>query len=124
MKTFARWLRKTTLRERDLCDAVVEMAMGLIDADLSGYLFKKRLAIPGRGKRGGARVLIGTNLRNRWFFLFGFEKNARDDVDDDELSFLRDLAMTLLSANDAQLDAETDLGHLTEICNEEKSHTH
>ena len=40
----------------------------------------KRLALPGRGKRGGARTLVATNKGNRWFFLFGFEKNARANI--------------------------------------------
>jgi hypothetical protein len=36
------------------------MEQGLIDADLGGGLFKKRIALPGRGKSGGARTLIAT----------------------------------------------------------------
>ncbi len=47
-KPFARWMRTTALRESDLCDAVIEIASGLVDADLGGYVFKKRLALPGR----------------------------------------------------------------------------
>lgn len=31
---FARWMRKTELSDEALCSAVVEMAQGLIDADL------------------------------------------------------------------------------------------
>lgn len=63
-----------------LCAAVSEMAQGLIDADLGGTLVKKRVALPGRGKSGGARTLVATNKGNRWFFLFGFEKNERGNV--------------------------------------------
>ncbi len=55
-KAFARWLRKTNLSERDLFSAIAEMTAGLVDADLGGHLFKKRVASPGRGKRGSARV--------------------------------------------------------------------
>ena len=73
-KAFHRWSRKTTLTEADLCTSVTEMEAGLIDADLGGHVFKKRVAIQGRGKSGGARVLVATNLEDRWFFMFGFEK--------------------------------------------------
>jgi hypothetical protein len=35
---FSRWMRKTDLTEKALCDAVLEMIQGLIDADLGGDL--------------------------------------------------------------------------------------
>jgi hypothetical protein len=44
------------------------MERGLIDANLGGGIIKKRVALPGRGKRGGARTLVATNSANRWFF--------------------------------------------------------
>lgn len=47
---FTRWMRKTELSDAALCRAFVEMAQGLIDADLGGGLVKKRVALPGRGK--------------------------------------------------------------------------
>lgn len=61
------------------------MGQGLIDAELGGHVVKKRVAVPGRGKRGGPRTLVGTNFRNRWFFMFGFEKNERGDILTDPL---------------------------------------
>jgi len=54
------------------------MEQGLIDANLGGGIIKNRVALPGRGKRGSTRTLVATNNANRWFFLFGFEKNERD----------------------------------------------
>jgi len=74
---FARWMRKTELANSALCDAVAEMVQGLVDADLGGGVVKKRVVPPGRGKSGGARTLVATNKGNRWFFVFGFEKNDR-----------------------------------------------
>ena len=65
-KTFARWSRKADLPDRALCAAVEEIAAGLVDADLGGNVVKKRVPLPGRGKSGGARVLIATRMRERW----------------------------------------------------------
>jgi hypothetical protein len=45
--------------------AVQEMVAGLIDADLGGHVYKKRVAMPGRGKSGGARVILGTRLEEK-----------------------------------------------------------
>lgn len=61
-------MRKTELSEDALCAAVVEMAQGLIDADLGGGVVKKRVGLSGHGKPGGARTLVATNKGNRWFF--------------------------------------------------------
>jgi len=54
-------MRKTDLTNAALSNAVSEMDEGLIDADLGGGVVKKRVALPGRGKRGSARTLVATN---------------------------------------------------------------
>jgi hypothetical protein len=59
-RTFTRWLRKAALTDTALLIAVSEMQQGLIDADLGGHLVKKRVALPGQGKRGGARTIVAT----------------------------------------------------------------
>lgn len=117
---FCRWMRKTGLTDRVLCNAVREMALGMIDADLGGGVVKKRVGLAGRGKRGGARVLVATNKGNRWFFIFGFEKNERANVADDELDALQDIAAQLLARNTRQLDEAVKDGALQEICNDDK----
>ena len=76
-RTFTRWMRKAGLTDDALCDAVSEMAQGLVDADLGGHVVKKRVALPGQGKRGGARTIVATKMADRWFFLYGFGKNER-----------------------------------------------
>jgi hypothetical protein len=99
------------------------MIAGLVDAELGGHLFKKRVAAPGRGKRGSARVLVGTNLEDRWFFLFGFEKKERDSISDRELVALQKLASELLELDASTLKRQLEAGNLTEICHETKPHT-
>jgi hypothetical protein len=113
---FSRWMRKTGLTEAALCKAVAEMERGLIDADLGGGVVKKRVALPGRGKSGGARTLVATNRGDRWFFLFGFEKNERDNITARELQALQAIAADLLKLAASDLDAQVDTGALQEIC--------
>ena len=120
---FQRWLRKTELNDSALRKAVEEMTVGLIDADLGGGVVKKRIGLDGRGKRGGVRTLIATNKRNRWFFLFGFEKNERDNIRDDELQALQDYAADLLKRTTAQLNTAVADGALLEIANDRNSQT-
>jgi hypothetical protein len=61
-------MRKAGLTDQTLYRAVAEMAEGLVDADLGGNVVKKRVALPGQGKRGGARTIVATNWGDRWFF--------------------------------------------------------
>ena len=118
---FSRWKRKTELTDNALCAAVMEMSQGLIDADLGGRIVKKRVGLAGRGKRGGARTLIATNKGNRWFFVYGFEKNDRTNIADDELEALQDIAKQLLARSGQQLDDAVQDGSLQEICNDHKT---
>lgn|GEM_PF-5335539 len=62
------------------------------------------MALPGRGKRGGARTLIATNKSSRWFFVFGFEKSERENISGEELQALKDYADDWLERTSAQLD--------------------
>jgi hypothetical protein len=115
---FSRWLRKTELSDALLCRAVAEMAAGLIDADLGRGVVKKRVALPGRGKSGGARMLVATNRGNRWFFVFGFEKNVRANIDAAELDALQDIAGDLLKLTSVELDRAVADESLQEICHD------
>ena len=114
-RPFARWLRKTDLDDAALCQAVSEMERGLIDADLGGGIIKKRVALPGRGKSGGARTLVASNRGDRWFFVFGFEKSVRASVSAKELEALQALATDLLKLSSDELDRQVENDVLAEI---------
>lgn len=112
---FQRWMRKTQLSDASLCKAVEEMIAGLIDADLGGGVLKKRVGLAGRGKRGGARTRVASNRGSRRFFVFGFEKNERDNIRAEELAALQEFAADWLKRNATQLDAAVSDGSLLEI---------
>ena len=61
-KDFARWQAGEKLPDAALCRAVHEMEAGLIDADLGGFLYKKRVARLGGGKSGGYRTLLSARI--------------------------------------------------------------
>lgn len=112
---FCQWMKKTPLKDKDLCKAIEEMMRGMVDADLGAHLYKKRVAFPGRGKRGSARTLIATNNSNRWIFLFGFEKNDKENISPAELSYLQMLAQDLLEYSDLLLDSAIVQGKIQEV---------
>jgi hypothetical protein len=120
-RTFARWSRKAHVSDQALRQAIVEMAAGLIDADLGGSVYKKQVPLPGRGKSGGARILVATKRADHWFLLYGFGKNEQANIDDRELAALQKLASSLLSMTPAQLQHAVNEKELVEITDEEKS---
>lgn len=112
---FDRWARKEGLTGSSLCAAVQEMAQGLVDADLGGGLFKKRIGRPGHGKSGGYRTLVATNKGNRWVFVFGFPKSERSNIDKDEAEALKKLAAHLLSLTAQAVTKAKQAGELIEV---------
>ena len=119
-RTFARWSRKAQVSDKALVKAIAEMEAGLIDADLGGSVYKKRVPLPGRGKSGGARILVATKHANRWFLLYGFGKNEQANIDDRELAALQTLAGALLSMTSSQIEHSVAGKELMEIADEEK----
>ncbi|MGL4208277.1 MAG: type II toxin-antitoxin system RelE/ParE family toxin [Candidatus Adiutrix sp.] len=117
-RTFNRWMKKTQLTNQALLEAIEEMIQGLVDADLGGNLYKKRIALPGRGKRGSTRTIIATNRDNRWFFLVGFEKNEKDSITAGECAYLQGVAQVLLNFSDEELDKAVTIGELLEVNND------
>lgn len=114
-RTFTRWMHKAGLADDSLVQAVSEMAQGLVDADLGGNVVKKRVALPGRGKRGGVRTIVATNLGDRWFFLYGFGKNERANIDRDELKFFQEVAKDLLGFDEGQIAKALSAGEIVEV---------
>lgn len=96
-----------------------EVGNGLVDADLGGDLYKKRIGLAGRGKSGGVRTLIAFRIEEKAFFLYGFAKNARSNISEKELKALRLLAAELLSYSDEALEKAIEAGELIEVENDD-----
>ena len=91
------------------------MVQGLVDGNLGGNLLKKRVGLSGRGKRGGGRRIVATNRCDRWFFLYGFEKNERANISKDESKALRELAGQYLAFDDKQIELAVRSGKFMEV---------
>jgi hypothetical protein len=88
---------------------------------LGGGLFKKRIARPGQGKRSGFRTLVATNRGDQWFFVFGFPKNERSNIDKNEEEAPKKLAFELLSLSSEALEIAKKDNELIEVdCNAEE----
>lgn len=68
-KVFYKWAAREGLTDSALQVAVDELVQGIGDA-LGGGVYKKRVALPGRGKRSGARTLLAFKKGESVFFSF------------------------------------------------------
>jgi hypothetical protein len=118
-KWFTKWADKEDLTDRDLSAAVEEMANGLIDADLGGHVIKKRVALQGQGKSGGARTLLAFKVGEQAFFMYGFAKNQQDNISAKELKALKAMAKQVLGYTPEQLKMVLNAGEFIEVNHDE-----
>lgn len=102
-KWFNKWSKKEKLNDVHLKRAIDEMDEGLIDADLGKSVFKKRIAIEGQGKSGGYRTIIAYKIEDKAFFIYGFSKNKKSNISNNEFKALQILAENVLGYDNLKL---------------------
>lgn len=120
-KWLARFARREGITDKSLREAIERADSGLIDADLGGGLIKQRVARKGQGRSGGYRMIVGYRIKERAVFLLGFAKNERENIENDELLSLREIAQNWLAADTSRIQTELELGNLQEIDHDEES---
>jgi len=91
------------------------MESGLIDADLGGFLYKKRVARSGSGKSGGYRTLVSAKIGSRYVFLQGFAKNDKANITQDEKKALQFAGKLFLDLSAEALSKALQSGVLMEV---------
>jgi len=120
-KAFMRFAKKAGLDDSTLSKSIQDAARGLVAADLGGGGVKQRIARPGQGKSGGFRTLIVFRAGARAFFVHGFAKNEKDNVENDELVALKRLAAELLAYEDKTMARVVVSGAIVEVTCDEKT---
>jgi hypothetical protein len=116
-------VKQVAKRQAKQCAALFcnEMERGLPDADLGGNVYKKRIARAGAGKSGGYRAIVFFKSGERTFFVYGFAKSDRDNIDKKELKALREDAKEALAMNDGLLRERLKKGRLIELIDGESN---
>jgi len=114
-KEFARFTRKEHIGSSRLSEAVSRAGNGLIDADLGGGVIKQRVARQGQGRSGGYRTIIAFRSGDLSIFMYGFAKNSKANLSDDELEVYRRLASIFLEADTAMLQRLIAAGELKQV---------
>lgn len=113
-KSFVRYARRLRIKDSSLREAIARAERGLVDADLGGGIIKQRVARTGQGRSGGYRMLIAYRSGDRAVFLYGFAKNERDNITNDELETLREIGAAWLNAKIERLEKVIKEGILQE----------
>ena len=121
-KDFARWQAGEKLSDDTLCKAAREMERGLVDADLGGHLYKKRIVRPGAGKSGGYRTLLSARVGHRYVFLHGFSKSDKANITPGEKRALQYAGKVFLELSEKDLVKALRAGVLLEVCCDEQDH--
>ncbi|GHU67567.1 addiction module toxin RelE [Spirochaetia bacterium] len=114
-KWFAKFAEKAAITDDDLREAVKEIEAGLVEANYGGDVYKKRIARPGEGKRGGYRTIVFFRRGDKLFFVYGFPKSKQDNIKEDEERDFKKAAKRDFAWSDEDLEAYKKTGQLIEI---------
>jgi hypothetical protein len=121
-KWFIRYAQRERIKDASLAESVAPAERGIIDGDLRGGLIKQRVARPGQGRSGGYRTLIAYRSGDCAVFLYAFAKSERENIEDDELASLREIAAAWLKADGAALQRQVSEGLAMEVDYDQGTH--
>ena len=101
---FQRFSRREKITDEVLKGAIARAEKGTIDADLGGNVIKQRIARLGQGKSGGYRTIIVFKKGDKAFFIYGFAKSERENIDKNETDVFKKSAKELLALSDKHIN--------------------
>ena len=101
-----------------MLEAVARAEKGLIDAGLGGGVIKQRIPRPGQRRSKGYRTIILFQSGARAFFVYGFAKSQRANIDDDEKEQFKEAAKHVLVLTEKQLAELLKRGDFMELKSE------
>jgi len=115
---YQRFSRKEGIADAALLEAVARAEKGQIDADLGGGVIKQRISRPGQGRSKGYRTIILFRRGAKAFFVYGFSKSQRANIDDDEKEQFKEAAKHVLALTEKQLAELLERGDFMEVKSE------
>ena len=114
-KDFHKWALKQKISDPCLIKAVTEIETGLFEANLGSGIYKKRLPLGNKGKRGGARSIVAFKVSTKAFFIYGFGKSKIDNISLLETEALKKLAKIYFGYQDNDIKIALKHGELIEV---------
>jgi hypothetical protein len=114
-KWFAKFARKECISDAKLCEVVKDAEAGKIDVDYGSGVIKQRIARPNEGKSGGYRAVILYCLGDKAFFVYGFPKSERENIDEAEERDFKKLAKVVFALSDGEIAKLVKTGAFKEV---------
>jgi hypothetical protein len=115
---FYRFAGKEEISAAALREAVYRAEKGQIDADLGGGVIKQRVARRGQGKSKGYRTIIFFRRGMKAFFIYGFAKSQRPNIEESEKGQFKEAAKYVLALTEKQLTELLKRGDFVEVKSE------
>lgn len=103
-----------------MLDAADRAEKGFVDADPGGGVLKQRIARQEKGKSGGFRTILFYRAGERAVFMYGFAKNDRGNIDDDEVRAFKAAAGHVLALSAKQMAELAKKGNFVEVMRDEQ----
>jgi hypothetical protein len=94
---------------------VKDAEAGNIDADYGGGVIKQRIARRNEGKSGGYRLVILYRKGDKAFFVYGFLKSERENINDAEEREFKKLAKVTFALSEEELAKLVKIGVYKEV---------
>jgi len=112
---FNRFANKEGITNAELREAASRLEAGHVDANLGGSVFKVRIARPCEGKSGGYRIIVFFKDGERTFFVYGFAKSDRANINSRELKAYKEASKEYFLMTNEQLEKRIKNGQLIEL---------
>jgi len=112
---FTRFANKEGITDTELKETVGRLETGQADADLGGGVYKMRVARAGEGKSGGFRIIVFFRSEERTFFVYGFTKSDKGNINRNELRIFKNRSKDAFSMTEAQVNSQLRDGNLIEV---------
>ena len=112
---FDRFATKEGIADAVLREAVARAEKGQIDAGLGGEVIKQRISRPGQGKSKGYRTIIFFRRGATAFFMYGFAKSHRANIDAAERQQFKEAAKHVLALTEKHVAELLKRGDFVEV---------
>lgn len=102
LRDFNQWAKKEGLKDDVLCETLEERNRGFLGDRIGSFIYKKRIGLSGRGKRGGARTIVLFKKAELVLFIYGYSKNEKSNLETREEKALRLFAKDFMELSFAE----------------------
>lgn len=115
LKKFTKWQLDYKVKDSQLLEIIEEINKSPKNGSLGKFLYKKRIGNESSGKRSGHRVIVAAKIEQNYFFMYGFQKNEKDNLEKKELKIFKELAKDYVTYSPHQLKIAIKAGELEQL---------